>query len=225
MLDESQIRESVPAPVATGELPRWAEHLKQILADPDFPIPVPAWDKAKFPFARISQRSDLRPAAVLLALVDDSRSLILTRRQDALSAHAGQVAFPGGAVDARDASPEAAALREAREEIGLDPAAVHLLGRLADYPTTSGYRVRPIVGCLIAIPGRLQAVSTAEVAEVFQLPFAVLLDPENWLDHPLVYWGKQIAHRELHYRGKRIWGATAGMLRMLLPALERALRT
>ena len=225
MGDESQIRESVPTRVSSGKLPPWAQRLKRLLADPDSPIPLPVWDEARFPVDWTLKQFGLRPAAVLLALVDDSRSLILTRRQDALSAHAGQVAFPGGAEDPLDASPEATALRETREEIGLNPAGVHLLGRLADYPTTSGYRVRPVVGCLIKTPGRLQAVSTAEVAEVFQLPFAVLLDPQNWLDRPLVYRGKQIAHRELHYRGKRIWGATAGMLRMLLPALERALRT
>ncbi len=158
----------------------------------------------------------LTPAAVLVPFVlGPVPGVLLTRRTAHLSNHAGQVSFPGGRIDPGDSGPEAAALREAQEEIGLGPEHVELLGRLPDYVTGTGFRITPVLGLLPA--GRALAAlelrpSAAEVAAVFELPLAVLLDP----DAPQ----KQRAH----FRGRwrefwvwphpehHIWGATAAIL-------------
>lgn len=158
---------------------------------------------------------ELLPAAVLVPVLHGpAPGILLTKRTAHLTSHAGQVAFPGGRIDPEDADAEAAALREAEEEIGLDPARVELLGRLPDYVTGTGYRVTPVLGLLGA---RLDlhrdlTPSPEEVEAVFQLPLAVLLDP----DAP--------QRRRAHFRGRwrefwvwphpehYIWGATAGIL-------------
>jgi 8-oxo-dGTP pyrophosphatase MutT (NUDIX family) len=164
------------------------------------------------------------PAAVLVAILDGSSGpgLLLTRRHDALAQHPGQVAFPGGAEELGDTNPEATALREAEEEVALARARVQVLGRLPRYPTTTGYLVTPIVG-YVADPPRLIAQAD-EVAAIFIVPLPVLLDPARWLDRPLQLGDERMAHRELHWRGQRIWGATAGMLQLLLPPLRESLR-
>lgn len=162
-------------------------------------------------------------AAVLAAIVEAETGpeLILTRRRDDLVNHAGQVALPGGAMDAADATPEAAALREAEEEVGLPPAQVRILGRLPRYPTTSGYLVTPVVGH-VERPVQLVA-SPDEVADIFTLPLAVMMDRSRWRQKTFESNGMSLPYWELHWAGQRIWGATAGMLQLLLPALRRAL--
>jgi len=137
-------------------------------------------------------------------------TVLLTLRAPHLKLHSGQVSFPGGRVDPQDASPEAAALREAQEEIGLDAGRVELLGRLPDYRTGTGYRITPVVG-LVSPPFEPKP-DPGEVSEVFEVPLAVLVDPANLRRDSREWQGRTrhffvIAH-EQHY----IWGATAGML-------------
>jgi 8-oxo-dGTP pyrophosphatase MutT (NUDIX family) len=155
--------------------------------------------------------ADLVPAAVLVPIIlGPAPGILLTKRTSHLAQHAGQVSFPGGRTDPDDPHPEATALREAQEEIGLDPARVELLGRLTDYVTGTGYRITPVLG--LVPPGLDFTPSPDEVEAVFELPMAVLLDP----DAP--------RRRRAHYRGRwrnfwvwphpdyYIWGATAAIL-------------
>lgn len=137
-------------------------------------------------------------------------TILLTVRAPHLKLHSGQVSFPGGRIDPQDASPESAALREAREEIGLDAGRVELLGRLPDYLTGTGYRITPVVA-VISPPFELSP-DPAEVSEVFEVPVAVLLDPANHRRDAREWQGRTrrffVIPHERHY----IWGATAGML-------------
>lgn len=156
--------------------------------------------------------SSLKAASVLLPIVMRPHELtvLFTRRTDLLKDHSGQVSFPGGRVEARDASPEATALRETQEEIGLAPDRVELLGRLADYHTRTGFRVTPVVG-LVTPPFELSPDAT-EVEEVFEVPLSFLLDPANHQRHSRVFQGRQVHYYAIAYREHYIWGATAGML-------------
>ncbi|MGH8225669.1 MAG: NUDIX hydrolase [Gammaproteobacteria bacterium] len=165
-----------------------------------------------------------KPAAVLIALVEQEAGpgVLLTRRHDELAQHGGQVAFPGGAVEADDESAERTALREAEEEVALVPERVRLLGRLPRYPTTTGYLVTPVVGHVAGMPA-LQA-QPEEVADIFVLPFTVLLDPARWQTRPPGNGAKRLMLPELSWEGQRIWGATAGMLQLLLDSLRVAWR-
>ena len=166
----------------------------------------------------------LKPAAVLVPLVlGPTPGVLLTKRTAHLSNHAGQVSFPGGRIDPEDASAEAAALREAEEEIGLGPAQVEIVGRLSDYITGTGYRITPVIGLLP--PGAALAAlglrpSAQEVDDVFELPLSVLLDPAapqrrraQWRGRWREFW--VWPHPE-HY----IWGATAGILMNLAARLR-----
>jgi 8-oxo-dGTP pyrophosphatase MutT (NUDIX family) len=164
------------------------------------------------------------PAAVLVAfLLGPVSGVLLTKRNAHLSMHAGQVSFPGGRIDADDRSAEAAALREAREEIGLDPARVELLGRLGDYVTGTGFCITPVLGLLpvgAALEGLGLTPSADEVEAVFVLPLTVLLDPAapsrrraEWRGRWREFW--VWPHPE-HY----IWGATAAILVHLAAVLR-----
>jgi 8-oxo-dGTP pyrophosphatase MutT (NUDIX family) len=137
-------------------------------------------------------------------------TVLLTVRAPHLKMHSGQVSFPGGRVDARDASPEEAALREAHEEIGLDTGRVELLGRLPDYRTGTGYRITPVVG-IVSAPFEAKP-DPGEVSEVFEVPLALVLDPANHRRDSREWQGRVrhffVIPHERHY----IWGATAGML-------------
>jgi 8-oxo-dGTP pyrophosphatase MutT (NUDIX family) len=150
-----------------------------------------------------------RPTAVLVAL-EPGRGVWLTRRSADLPAHAGQVSFPGGKIEVFDASPEAAALREAHEEIGLPPAAVEVLGRMDDYITGTGFHMVPIIG--LVAPGQIFAPAASEVAEVFCLPFEVLRDPAAPRRRTATFRGVTrefwVWPEETHF----IWGATAEIL-------------
>jgi len=156
-------------------------------------------------------RRPLVPAAVLVAVVQGpAPGVLLTKRTSHLAKHAGQVAFPGGRIEPDDPSPEAAALREAQEEVGLDPACAEVLGRLPDYVTGTGFRVSPVLALLP--PGLDLRPAPDEVEAVFQLPLAVLLDPEapqrrraEFLGRVREFW--VWPHPE-HY----VWGATAAIL-------------
>jgi 8-oxo-dGTP pyrophosphatase MutT (NUDIX family) len=136
-----------------------------------------------------------------------------------LKDHSGQVSFPGGRSAAQDASPEATALRESREEIGLDSTRVELLGRLSEYHTRTGYRITPVVG-VVAPPFELRADAN-EVDEIFEVPLAFLLDPANHQRHAREWQGEMRSFFALEYGDRTIWGATAGMLVNLSRFLSR----
>ena len=137
-------------------------------------------------------------------------TVIFTQRAAHLKDHSGQVSFPGGRAAAGDPSPEATALRESREEIGLDAARVEILGRLPEYHTRTGYRITPVVG-VVAPPFELRA-DLSEVDEIFEVPLAFLLDPANHRRESLEWQGELRWFFAMNYSGRTIWGATAGML-------------
>ena len=154
----------------------------------------------------------LTPSAVLVPLVDrpDGMTVLLTQRAAGLADHPGQIAFPGGRVEESDDGPVATALREAQEEIGLGPEFVEVAGRLADYETATGFCVVPVVG--VVRPGFTLQPSAAEVAEVFEVPLAFVLDSANHVRESAVLGGVERYFYVLPYEDRRIWGATAGLL-------------
>jgi len=162
---------------------------------------------------RILQRP-LREAAVLIPIVDrsDGATVILTQRSSRLAKHSGQVAFPGGAVDADDAGPLAAALRETEEEIGLSRTLPDPLGQLPDYVTGSGYRIRPIIA--IVPPVFSLVPNPGEVDEVFEVPLAFLMNPANHHRGSRVWQGAERHFYEMPYGRHYIWGVTAGIIRL-----------
>lgn len=151
------------------------------------------------------------PAAVLVPLVlGPDGGVLLTLRTAHLNRHAGQVSFPGGRIDPGDASPEAAALREAWEEIALDPAVVEVAGRLPDYITGTGYRITPVVGLLP--PDAEVSPAPDEVAAVFRLPMSVLLDRAAPERRTAVHRGRERSFWVWPHESHYIWGATAAIL-------------
>lgn len=157
----------------------------------------------------------LTPAAVLFPIVlrDSAPTVLLTERTAHLRDHAGQVSFPGGRVEVDDPSPLHTALRETEEEIGLARERIEILGFLPEYRTGTGFRVTPVVG-LVRPPFEL-APDAFEVADVFEVPLAFLLDPANHERHSLHYRGRLRHYFAMPYDGHFIWGATAGMIRSL----------
>lgn len=151
------------------------------------------------------------PAAVLVAVTDrPAPGLILTRRTDSLRRHAGQVAFPGGRIDPGDDGAIAAALREAHEEIGLDPRRVDLVGPADRYRTITGFEVQPVVG--VIPPDLIFIPEPGEVAAVFEVPLGFVLDPANHVEATVEWQGRDRHYYEIAWNGHRIWGATAAML-------------
>ncbi|WP_298214711.1 CoA pyrophosphatase [Acidocella sp.] len=168
---------------------------------------------------RLLPAEKLRRAAVLVP-IEPGRGVWLTRRSARLADHSGQVAFPGGKIEPRDASAEAAALREAQEEIGLDPGQAEILGRLDDYVTGTGFHVVPVVALLPRGVALTPAVD--EVADIFTLPFSTLLNADYPLRREVV---AKTGARQLWvwpHPDHVIWGATAAMLRGLAARLDRA---
>jgi 8-oxo-dGTP pyrophosphatase MutT (NUDIX family) len=159
---------------------------------------------------------DLVAAAVLVPIVlGPVPGVLLTKRAAHLTSHPGQISFPGGRVDPGDASIEAAALREAAEEIGLDPARVELAGRLEDYVTGTGFRISPVLGLLppgVALEMLQLTPSAHEVDTVFELPLAVLLDPRAPQRQRTVFRGRSREYWVWPHPEHYIWGATAGIL-------------
>ena len=164
-------------------------------------------------------KQPLLAAAVLVPLMerDTGTTVLLTLRAAHLSDHAGQVSFPGGRIDPGDVDAEAAALREAEEEIGLARDHVHLIGRLDTYVTRTGYEVTPCVG-LVTPPLEL-APDPREVAAVFEVPLAFFRDPRNRRRESRMFQGRERHFYVYPWEDRYIWGATAGMLSNLADVL------
>ena len=163
----------------------------------------------------------LRPAAVLIGLREHARgtAVLLTRRQDALRHHAGQISFPGGRVDDGE-SPLRAALREADEEVGVPASAIEPLGWLDPYATITGFHVYPLVARLD--PDAPLRPCADEVAEAFEVSLDFLMDPASARDVPVEWRGRVRALVEFQWNEHRIWGATAAMLVNLRERLRAA---
>jgi 8-oxo-dGTP pyrophosphatase MutT (NUDIX family) len=164
----------------------------------------------------------LTPAAVLIALVerDAGLSVILTRRADTLRRHTGQIALPGGRRDPGE-TPWQTALREAHEEIGLEPAYVNVVGLSTPYRTGTGFLITPVVG--FVRPGFTLRANPDEVADIFETPFGFLMDPANLEEHEReLPTGEKRRFYAYTHEDRFIWGATAGMLRALYDRLYGA---
>jgi len=180
-----------------------AKRLRETLADtPSEPL-FPGDDPRLMPGEGV-------PAAVLIAVTDRPEpGVILTVRRDTMRTHAGQVAFPGGRIDPGE-DAVAAAIREAWEELELEPAAVTIVAALDDYRTITNYCVTPV---LAAVPPDLPlSPHDREVADWFEAPLAHLLDPENQLLRSVLFEGAERHYYEIPWQDRRIWGATAAML-------------
>jgi 8-oxo-dGTP pyrophosphatase MutT (NUDIX family) len=164
--------------------------------------------------------AQLTPAAVLVPLVDRPEGLqvLLTQRTAHLAAHAGQISFPGGRIEPADPDAVGAALRETEEEVGLPPDYVEVIGRLDTYVTGTGFEITPIVG-LVRAPYPMRP-DPFEVAEVFEVPLAFVLDPANHHRHSREWQGRTRSFFVLPYENRYIWGATAGMLVNLAEVLR-----
>ena len=164
----------------------------------------------------------LRDAAVLVPIVDRPGGLtvLLTRRSPHLPDHGGQISFPGGGIDPGDADAEAAALREAEEEIGLARRHVTLIGRLDTYLVRTGFSVVPVVG-LLRPPFELRA-EAGEVDEIFEVPLSFFLEPASRVLHSRMFRGAERFFYAYPYGDYYIWGATAGILSNLCEVLREA---
>ena len=163
-----------------------------------------------------------RLAAVLIPIVDRSgeANVLLTRRASHLSSHGGQIAFPGGKMEARDATIIDTALRETREEIGLEASFITPIGRLDTYHTGSGFRIVPVLGLLSS--GFSLAADPSEVEEIFEVPLQFLMTVANHQRHSMEWRGRQRFFYAMPYGERYIWGATAGILRMMYERLYAA---
>jgi 8-oxo-dGTP pyrophosphatase MutT (NUDIX family) len=160
-----------------------------------------------------------RPAAVLVPIVmhEDGPAILLTERASHLRNHSGQIAFPGGKMDPSDPSPLAAALREADEEIGLDRRHVEPLGYLDPYLSSSNFFVIPVVG--LVSPGLSLKLNPDEVADVFEVPLAFLMDEVNHELHCREWKGRIRQYHAMPFGPRYIWGVTAGILRNMYERL------
>ena len=163
---------------------------------------------------------DYREAAVLIPITDRADpGVVLTQRPDWLRSHAGQVAFPGGKIDADDANAIEAALREAEEELAMPREHVDVLGEADIYFTGSGYRIAPVVGI---IPPDLPLIANPdEVADWFEVPLAFLLDPANLERRRGIWQGQDRHYYDMTWQGRRIWGVTAGIIANLARRINR----
>ncbi|MEL7546769.1 MAG: CoA pyrophosphatase [Pseudomonadota bacterium] len=164
-------------------------------------------DRAKHEF--------IRPAAVLIPIIprEAGPTALLTQRPKTMAAHPGQVAFPGGKVDPVDRDEVAAALREAQEEVGVDPSKVDLVARGANYFTGTAFQITPVIGVLSA--DFVPRPDPGEVADVFEAPLSFLFDTSNHRKGEAVWQGQRRTYVEMPWNGFRIWGVTAGIIQVL----------
>lgn len=169
---------------------------------------------------KIAEIRPIRPAAVLVAVIDHPEpTVLLTQRAQHLPDHPGQISFPGGKIDKSDADPLDAALREAEEEIGLSREAVEPLGYLDLYMTTLGYRIMPLIARVP--PGFELALNTAEVDAAFEVPLAFLMDRTNMEKHSREWQGMERHYYAITFGERYIWGVTAGILRNMRERIYR----
>jgi 8-oxo-dGTP pyrophosphatase MutT (NUDIX family) len=162
----------------------------------------------------IAREQPIRPAAVLIPVVDRPQpTVLLTQRAAHLNDHAGQISFPGGKIDPSDASPLDAALREAGEEIGLAREFIDPIGYLDLYATSFGFRILPTLALIK--PGFNLRINESEVDDAFEVPLAFLMDPANHQMHSKEFRGIERSYYAMPYEDYYIWGATAGILRVL----------
>jgi 8-oxo-dGTP pyrophosphatase MutT (NUDIX family) len=213
-----------------SSLPRdWQARLRRaLLAEPDHD---PAhWQLAGRPLAeapaadvaREAMPQPPRAAAVLVPIIDRpaAPTLLLTGRATHLKHHAGQISFPGGGIEPDDQHVIAAALRETREEIGIDSRFIEPLGFLPDQVVLTGFRITPVVALLT--PGFSLQIDDSEVAEVFEMPLEILVDEKNFVPVRRQLRGIDVTLLDVIHEGRVIWGATAGMLLVLHRALKGA---
>jgi 8-oxo-dGTP pyrophosphatase MutT (NUDIX family) len=168
----------------------------------------------------VAREQPVRPAAVLIPVVDHQEpAVLLTQRSPHLSSHAGQISFPGGKIDATDASPLDAALREAEEEVGLKRDFIEPIGYLDVYMTTLGYRIVPVIARVK--PGFKLKLNTREVDETFEVPLAFLMEQKNFQRHSRDWQGITRHYYAVPYGERYIWGVTAGILRNLYDRIYR----
>ncbi|MCP9629742.1 CoA pyrophosphatase [Rhodopseudomonas palustris] len=162
----------------------------------------------------IADERPIRPAAVLIPVIEHAEpTVLLTMRAAHLNDHAGQISFPGGKIDATDNSPLDAALREAEEEIGLDRSYVEPIGYLDVYGTGFGFRILPTVARVR--PGFELTINKGEVDDAFEVPLSFLMNPGNHQLHSKEFRGAQRSYYAMPFAERYIWGATAGILRVL----------
>ena len=214
--------ESLPVLGADSHLP--AVPAASIVADAvrrRFVAP-PAWQPEIKVERRFIEREDTSASVLVPLVLRDELTVLLTQRTDHLNDHPGQISFPGGRAEPNDADPVATALREAHEEIGLEPFEVEVLGSLPTYTTSTGFIVTPVVG--LVQPQASLRPDPFEVAEVFEVPLAWLMNPANHQRHALEFRGAtreffsipwQASDASGAMRRYFIWGATAAMLRNL----------
>ncbi len=156
-----------------------------------------------------------RDAAVLIPVVarEPEATVILTVRTEHLPSHAGQIAFPGGKIDAGDATPVAAALREAEEEIGLARDVISVVGSLPPYLSRTGYRIVPVLARVE--PAYTLVPNPGEVADVFEVPLAFLMNPANHRRASRTFYGRERSFYEIPFAERYIWGVSAGIIRGL----------
>jgi 8-oxo-dGTP pyrophosphatase MutT (NUDIX family) len=164
------------------------------------------------PHSQVSTTGPLKEAAVLVPILlrPAGLSILLTQRTETLSSHAGQISFPGGRIDVEDKTPTAAALREAYEEVGIPAASVDIIGQLSRYQTGSGYNIQPVVG--LVTPDFEIRPQPSEVADVFEIPLLELLNPVQHMIESREWQDRLVHFYVIPVAGRRVWGATAGIL-------------
>ena len=202
--------------------PGWsADRLSRALHPPSLPPTGQGWNHADIAEFLPQGSEALRAAAVLVGLVDrgEGEQVLLTRRNEGLRHHGGQISFPGGRIEDSDADPVAAALREADEEIGLSPAQASVLGYLDPFTTITGFHVYPVVAQVAA--DFLARPDPSEVDEVFEVPLDFIVDPANHRRDSRIFQGSERHFWAMPFGTYYIWGATAGMLVNLSEVLRR----
>ncbi|WP_284421983.1 MULTISPECIES: CoA pyrophosphatase [unclassified Bradyrhizobium] len=217
-MNEPMVARSATVGVSSAEFfARGRERLRfdvpPALLDPDV-IPTSGDSGTDRMLEIIAREQPIRPAAVLIPVVDHPEpTVLLTQRSPNLSSHAGQIAFPGGKIDVTDASPLDAALREAEEEVGLDRSFVDPIGYLDVYGTAFGFRILPTVARVQ--PGFSLKINAGEVDDAFEVPLSFLMDPANHQLHSKEFRGMERSYYAMPFAERYIWGATAGILRVL----------
>jgi 8-oxo-dGTP pyrophosphatase MutT (NUDIX family) len=212
------MRKSMPAAISSGEF------FDRTRARLNFDVPAGLTDAGVIPpsgdqgtdrmLEIVAREQPIRPAAVLIPVVDHPQpTVLLTQRSAHLNDHAGQISFPGGKIDPTDASPRDAALREAWEEIGLGREFIDPIGYLDLYGTAFGFRILPTPARVR--PGFELRINQAEVDDAFEVPLAFLMNPANHQLHSKEFRGIERWYYAMPYQDRYIWGATAGILRVL----------